>query len=135
MSLPHSPFRNPFYAVLVVVGSVFALTACAYGVMAVQGANMMTRPAAASTGPRQGAELMDLMDEHGLLIMGVEIGVLAVAVIGAITTDDFWHRRAAARRQTPTSSSVITSDAEASVEQGDCKTSPARPAAADPHAP
>jgi hypothetical protein len=106
---------------LVVVGSVFVVTACAYGVMAVQGANLMTRPAGASTGPRKGAELMDLMDEHGLLIMGVEIGILAVAMIGAIFTDGFWQRRADAR-----AASTLSSASSASYE-------PESPAAADSH--
>jgi H+/Cl- antiporter ClcA len=77
---------NPFYIVLIAVGVVFAITACAYGVMTVRGLD----PHAADEGG-----LVGLMDQHGLTIMVAEIVLLGVLTALAIGTDDFWTRQAA----------------------------------------
>lgn len=77
---------NPFYALLLVVGITFALTACAYFVMALRGAN---------PGPPLPAHgLMALLENHGLLILMSELGLLSVATLGAMLTDEYWMRRA-----------------------------------------
>jgi len=78
------PF-NPFYAALVVVGVAFAITACAYGVMTVR----LLDPRAADEGGLTG-----LMNEHGLMMLGSELAALAVLTVAAITTDDYFVRRA-----------------------------------------
>jgi len=76
---------NPFYAALVVVGLAFALTACAYTVMSFRhlDPHSLDEPG-----------LSTLMKEHGLVILAVELGLLTVLTIAAISTDDFWSRRA-----------------------------------------
>lgn len=81
---------NPFYRALLVVGVVFAISACAYGVMTVRGLN-----------PRLADEqgLMGLMSQHGLTILVVELVLLGILTVAAIGTDDFWTRRAEAREQ------------------------------------
>ena len=56
---------NPFYGLLVVVGIVFTVTACAYGVMTVRG----LKPDEAAEASGAGAESSDLMtflDRHGV---------------------------------------------------------------------
>src|SRR5262249_39198331 len=56
------PFANPFYALLLVVGVAFLLTATSYGVLAfrdVQGQS--------TTG--SGSGLMQFLDRHGALLM------------------------------------------------------------------
>jgi len=72
---------NPFYAVLLVVGVVFAITACAYCVMTVRGLD-----------PRSVDEegLMGLMRQHGLTIMVGELAALGVLTFAAIGTDEYW---------------------------------------------
>ena len=39
--------------------------------------------------------LSTLMKQHGLMFLVVELGLLAVLTIAAISTDDFWSSRAA----------------------------------------
>ncbi|HTN76609.1 MAG TPA: hypothetical protein VL096_15220 [Pirellulaceae bacterium] len=78
---------NPFYVILVVLGVVFAITACAYGVMTVK---MST---AQGISESAGAGLIALMNTHGLMILLVELGLLAVATFAAMATDDYWQKR------------------------------------------
>ncbi len=79
--MPGAKATNPFYIVLLAVGAVFAITACAYGVMTVRGLN----PQLAD---EQG--LMGLMSQHGLTIMVVQLVLLSVLTVAAIATDDYW---------------------------------------------
>lgn len=78
--------KNPFYALVLLVGVAFLLTACAYTVMAfldVQGRS-----------PSQsGSQLLVFLNEYGVLLMGVELAVLCVAMMAAFGTEDFWQRR------------------------------------------
>ena len=83
--MPQKKPFNPFYAALVFVGIVFAITACAYGVMTVR----LLDPRAADEGG-----LTALMNQHGLKMLGSELCVLAVLTVAAITSDDYFVRRA-----------------------------------------
>jgi hypothetical protein len=75
---------NPIYVSALPVGVLFAITACAYVVMTMQGLDPQR---AEETG------LIHLMAHHGVAIMLGELAVLGVLTIAAITTDDFWNRR------------------------------------------
>jgi hypothetical protein len=77
---------NPFFIGLLVVGTVFAITACAYGAMTVRGLDPHEQ---------NDAGLMGLLNRWGLTILVAELGLLAVLTVLAIGTDDFWARRAA----------------------------------------
>jgi len=83
--MPQSKPTNPFYALLLVVGVVFAITACAYCVMTVRGLD----PRADEVG------LMGVLSEHGLIMLVVELVALGILTFAAIGTDDYWTRRAA----------------------------------------
>jgi hypothetical protein len=83
--MPQAKAANPFYALLMVVGVAFALTACAYGVMTVRGLD----PHRADEGG-----LVGLMDQHGLTILVVELVLLGLLTVLAIGTDEYWTRRA-----------------------------------------
>lgn len=83
------PF-NPFYAVLVVVGAAFAVTACAYGVTAMRA----LRAAPIVGKPVQESSLTVFMAKHGNALLVGELMVLAVATVAAISTDGYWVRRA-----------------------------------------
>ena len=83
--MPQKKPFNPFYAALVVVGIAFAITACAYGVMTVR----LLDPRMADEGGMVG-----LMDRHGLKLLVGELSVLAVLTVAAITSDDYFVRRA-----------------------------------------
>ena len=91
------PKTNPFYVVLVIVGVVFAITACAYGVMTV----IKLKPQGADDHP-----LIKLMDERGASIMLVELALLAVLTFAAIGTEEFW-----------TGAAKASSEAEKPVDQ------------------
>ena len=75
-----SPPRNPFYALLGIVGFVFTITAAAYCVAVLRG----VRPAA-ETGGRHALD--QLMDLHGTSILSAELIVLAIATVGAVWLD------------------------------------------------
>ena len=81
------PFANPFYALLLVVGVAFLLTATSYGVMAFR--DVQGHAAADSD-----SGLMLFLDRHGTLVMGIELAVLLVTSVAAMATDRFWTRRA-----------------------------------------
>jgi hypothetical protein len=76
---------NPFYAALVVVGLAFAFTACAYTVMSFRNLDphSLDEPG-----------LSTLMKQHWMMILVVELGLLTVLTVAAISTDDFWSNRA-----------------------------------------
>ncbi len=75
---------NPLYVAALPVGVLFAITACAFVVMTMHGGD-----------PQRGEStgLVRLMDQHGVMILVVELAVLGVLTMGAILSDDFWTRR------------------------------------------
>ena len=83
---------NPFYPLLVLVGVAFCVTACAYGVMTVKGLQPDAAQQAASI---SGNQFMTWLDDNGFKLMMIQLGVLAVATVAAIVTDEFWERRQA----------------------------------------
>ncbi|MGD9636595.1 MAG: hypothetical protein AB7G28_07265 [Pirellulales bacterium] len=85
---------NPFYALLILAGLAFVVTAAAYGVMA-------TRESRAAVTGKPAAEhpLMKWMHDHGDAALVGELAILGAAVFAAIGTDDYWQRRAARRKQ------------------------------------
>jgi len=84
---------NPFYALLVMAGLAFAITATAYGVMAFR--ERETRPTASVQSSDFSVEhpLMSWMSRHGETALMTELAILAVCTFGAIGTDDYWQRR------------------------------------------
>jgi hypothetical protein len=84
---------NPFYVVLVLAGTVFCVTACAYGVMAFRDLKGGHAAVDADSGG-----LMEFLDQHGAKLLAAEVAVLALATVGAMWTDSFWTRRAAEQR-------------------------------------
>lgn len=89
---------NPFYGVLVVVGTLFALTACGYGAMTVQ----LLDPARAIAAQEEQPASVRFFDTYGMPLMAAELALLALATVGAIGTDDYWTRRAEARHSPST---------------------------------
>lgn len=86
--------RNPFYALALVIGLLFTLTACADGVL-------MLRANRAGAMPKQGEpgyELMELLDRHGTEIFVGELAALGVCTLAAIRLDHVRDRREFARR-------------------------------------
>src|SRR5437764_107426 len=95
--MPAKKPTNPFYVAALPVGVLFAVTACAFIVMTMQGLD-----------PQRAEEtaLIRLMARHGVVIMLIELAVLSVLTVAAITTDDFWTGRfEASTSEKPTSSS------------------------------
>jgi hypothetical protein len=79
---------NPFYVLLVGVGILFVVTACAYGVMTVR----MIEPVGGDAEVGGPHDLMGFMDRHGFAALMVELAVLAVLTVAAIGTDSWWTR-------------------------------------------
>jgi hypothetical protein len=72
---------NPFYVLLVFVGIVFLVTACAYGVMAYRA---ISPQVARQEKPHP---LTAFLDEHGVELMGGELAFLAAASFAAMGLD------------------------------------------------
>lgn len=79
---------NPFYVLLVVLGIAFTLTACAFVVMMLKALH----PDADQAAP-QGRSLLAFVDRHGTALLTGELLLLALATVGAISTDRYWMRR------------------------------------------
>jgi flagellar basal body-associated protein FliL len=79
---------NPFYVLLVVVGTAFVLTVFAYGLMTYQ--SMQPRLASLHGGSNH--PLWQLMRERGNAMLVVELSLLAVLTVAAIGTDSLWSR-------------------------------------------
>ena len=92
---------NPFYALLVVAGIAFSITAFAYGVMAFRAVSPQGRADRADNHP-----LLKFLERRGAELLMAEIGVLAIATFAAMATDDYWTRRSN-RQMTDASSSPV----------------------------
>ena len=79
-------WKNPFYVLLIPAGAVFCVTAFAYGFMAFQQVNA-GRSAALHNVDHP---LHTWLNTHGSKAILIELAVLAVLTIGAITTDSWW---------------------------------------------
>ncbi|MCA9179415.1 MAG: hypothetical protein KDB14_33390 [Planctomycetales bacterium] len=79
------PF-NPFYPLLVVIGVVFCITACGYGVMTVR---KLRNPY-----EQEPPSMIAWFDEHGFSAMLIELAALGGATFSAMATDGYWARRA-----------------------------------------
>ena len=99
---------NPFYGLLVVVGTMFAITSCWYGVMMVQ----LLDPARAMAAQLEPSSSVTFFNRYGLTILVAELAVLAVATVGAIGTDDYWQRRATPKQVLPDSGEHAKTAAE-----------------------
>ena len=90
-SAAHPPRRkkraNPFYVLLVIVGVVFTITCCAYGVMMVQ----FLDPQRAHDLRQAGTGLLLFLDRHGLSLLLWELAILGAATLAAIGTDRWWN--------------------------------------------
>jgi hypothetical protein len=95
---------NPFYPMLVIAGTAFCLTACAYGLMAmrelrpnrpvtVPSSDGQPSAAVASAKPHP---LMTYLASNGEKLLLVELGFLALFSFAAMGTDGYWTRRAEA---------------------------------------
>ena len=117
---------NPFYVLLVIVGTAFCLTACAYGLMAMRALRPErshdARATAGSTGAadansaaRPGPhQLLAYMERNGEKLLLIELAVLTVATFAAMGTDSYWIRRAAEKQR-------LNHEAAASLEQAPTK--------------
>lgn len=82
-------WKNPFYALLILVGMAFVVTGFAYGFMAFQMVN------AGASGANRYADhpLFAWLRVHGDTAILVELAVLAVLTVGAIGTDSWWAEK------------------------------------------
>ena len=85
---------NPFYVLLVIVGTAFCVTTFAYGVMAFRAAHGNE----ASHSVDEVHPLLKFVDRNGFSLMVVELGLLGLFTVAAIATDQFWSARRAATR-------------------------------------
>ena len=86
-------FANPFYALLLIAGIAFALTATAYGVMAFREARPAGTTAESVSISDAEHPLMIWMRRHGEAALLTELCLLALFTFAAIGTDDYWQRR------------------------------------------
>jgi hypothetical protein len=80
---------NPFYLLSVIVGVAFTVTACAFGLLILRTNRGLYSPEADSSEQ----PLMNLLDQHGLAILGAEVALLAAVTIAAIALDHIRGKR------------------------------------------
>ncbi len=88
--MPRPKAVNPFYVLLMLTGVVFAITACAYGVMTVKFLDPWQLPEGQAD-----SGVLAWLDRYGLYLLAGELAVLGILTAAAMLTDDFWSRRAA----------------------------------------
>ena len=93
--MPNKKPINPFYVVLVVTGIAFCITAASYMLLILRSEHLAPRQA---TSPESENRLLTVVDRYGNWLFLGEIVILGVATVGAISTDQYWMRRALARR-------------------------------------
>jgi uncharacterized protein (UPF0333 family) len=79
---------NPFYALLVIVGLLFSITACSYVVLILNS----LQPEKAAALRESSSGFLYFMNKHGLTIIIAELSVLAVLTFAVIGTDDYFTR-------------------------------------------
>ena len=84
--------KNPFYAMLGIVGFLFAITATSYCISVLRG----IRPESKSASPHA---LERLIDRYGTTALGVELALLAIGTFGAIAIDEIGGREVRRRIQ------------------------------------
>ena len=84
--------RNPFYALLGIVGVAFTLTAVSSCLTVLRG----VRPETAAV--RGAHPLERLIDRHGTTLLAGELVVLAIATVGAVALDHVDGERQRAER-------------------------------------
>src|SRR5262245_56931759 len=82
--MPQKKPVNPFYVILLPVGVIFALTACAFVVMTLR---------ALEPQPMEETGMVMVMQRHGVLIMTIELAILGILTVAAIASEGFWMRR------------------------------------------
>ena len=83
-----SRFANPFYFLLLVLGTIFCVTATAYGMMAIRDVR-----GDEGTISESGLWLLNWLDKSGARAMMIQLAALAVCTLAAITTDNYWMNR------------------------------------------
>jgi hypothetical protein len=95
---------NPFYVVLLGVGTLFVITCFGFFVMTL---NQIDPAQIAAS--RQSSFIV-LMEEHGLNLLIVELVVLAICTFAAIGTDEYWSKSAAKQEGTEADSAVTSTN-------------------------
>ena len=72
--------KNPLYPLLGLVGFLFSVTAFAYFVMS-------WRAIYSRENARPQHALMDFIDQYGILLLSLELGLLALLTFGIMATD------------------------------------------------
>jgi hypothetical protein len=85
---------QPLYLLVCVLGIVFTVTACAYGVMMFR----QQRTADAYAADKPGDGTMRLLRDHGGKVLGAELALLAAACVAAMASDSRQFRRDAAEK-------------------------------------
>ena len=87
MAKPAKP-RNWFYGGVLFFGTAFTITAFPYGWMAFLGSHAKRAAMLERSG------LMQFLDQHGTLLLIVELALLALATVGALAFDEVQQRAA-----------------------------------------
>ena len=90
MNQQRSQRANVFYPLVVVSGVLFLLTTCAFAIVTAQG---FGGPQSMSGMEDSSHRLSTWMDRYGFHALLVELAVLALATVAAITTDEVRRHR------------------------------------------
>jgi hypothetical protein len=88
---------NPFNFLCAVLGVVFTVTACAYGLYMLR----TTRGLGTGVADAEQGEhpLMSLMDRYGIMVLGIELALLIAVSLAAILLDHYRGKRINSERK------------------------------------
>lgn len=86
-------FPNPFYLALVIVSTIFVMTALGYWIVPMLEQARADHPEA-RTSPASLA-LMNWLDRRGAVLLGIEFAVMTALAFAAMALDDHFDRRKA----------------------------------------
>ena len=99
---------NPFYVLTAVAGVIFTITACGYGLLMLR-ANRAAMATGSESLAADGAHpLLSVLDQHGILILAVEVGILAVASVAAIALDHYRGKRIASQSENANREQIVS---------------------------
>ncbi len=88
---------NPFYVLLVIVGTALVVTAFAHGLMAFNIVNPTSAPSDSAVLMDPNHPLWQMLRRHGNQLLLWEVALLAVFTLAAMITDTYWSGRPARR--------------------------------------
>lgn len=83
-------FPNPFYVIVGIVGAAFTATVGAFVLAATWDSARNNSTGAAEVASTFWPQVVETLDRHGAVVLGVQLALLAIACFAAMASDKFF---------------------------------------------